>query len=209
MNATPSQGPADVWTLLATALDEIDYGLLVVDSAARLRCLNHAAQVALQDDPTPLRVVAGHLDTDDARESRQLVDAIRNATGRGLRCQLRLARAGKTLALSVVPMPARADQPATALVILAKQHLCEALSIQAFAAAHRLTSSETRVLAALTRGDAPAAIATRRNVAISTVRSQIGSIRAKTGATSIRELLRTVSVLPPLRGVLRAGGSAW
>ncbi|MEO8311967.1 MAG: helix-turn-helix transcriptional regulator, partial [Caldimonas sp.] len=40
-------------------------------------------------------------------------------------------------------------------------------------------------------------------VAISTVRSQIGSMRAKTGAESIRALVRQVAVLPPVKGVLR------
>lgn len=196
-------GPDDVWSLLSTALDEIDYGLLVVDATARLRCLNHAARLALDSDPMPLRVVAGRLEAVDPHDAQQLADAVRNAAGRGLRRQLRVARAGRALAVSVVPMPSADGGAAIALVILAKQQLCEALSIQAFAASHRLTSSETRVLAALTRGDAPAAIATRRNVAISTVRTQIHSIREKTGVASIRELLRTVSVLPPLRGVLR------
>jgi DNA-binding CsgD family transcriptional regulator len=40
---------------------------------------------------------------------------------------------------------------------------------------------------------------------MATVRSQIGSIRAKTGAESIRELVRRVAVLPPMRSALRMG----
>jgi len=39
------------------------------------------------------------------------------------------------------------------------------------------------------------------------VRTQIGSIRAKTGVASIRELVRQVAVLPPLVGALKGGGS--
>ena len=35
------------------------------------------------------------------------------------------------------------------------------------------------------------------------VRSQLSSIRAKTGANSLRELVRQVAVLPPLLGALR------
>ena len=49
----------------------------------------------------------------------------------------------------------------------------------------------------------PNEIASRAGVAVSTVRTQIGSIRSKTGATSIRELVRQVAVLPPLVGALR------
>jgi hypothetical protein len=40
-------------------------------------------------------------------------------------------------------------------------------------------------------------------VAFSTVRTQIGNIRQKTGAPSIRALVQQVAVLPPLMGVLR------
>jgi DNA-binding CsgD family transcriptional regulator len=207
MNHSDTAIPRDVWALLAIALDEIDYGVLVVDGAGRPRCLNHAARLALDSEPTPLRIVDGRLEAEDPVDARPLAVAIRNATEQGLRCQLRVARAGRALALSVVPMPAADGGEPVALIILAKQQLCEALAIQAFAASHRLTSSEARVLAALSRGEAPAAIATRRNVALSTVRTQIHSIREKTGVGSIRELLRTVSVLPPLRGVLRGSPS--
>jgi hypothetical protein len=35
------------------------------------------------------------------------------------------------------------------------------------------------------------------------VRSQIGSVRQKTGSSSIRALVRQVAVLPPVKGVLR------
>jgi DNA-binding CsgD family transcriptional regulator len=61
------------------------------------------------------------------------------------------------------------------------------------------------VLEHLCGGVRPTEIAQRQGVAVSTVRTQIGSIRAKTGATSIRELVRQVAVLPPLVGALRHG----
>ena len=48
-----------------------------------------------------------------------------------------------------------------------------------------------------------AEVAAQLGVGIATVRSQIGSIRQKTGADSIRSLVRQVAVLPPLMGVLR------
>jgi DNA-binding CsgD family transcriptional regulator len=51
----------------------------------------------------------------------------------------------------------------------------------------------------------PTLIAQTQGVAVSTVRTQIGSIRAKTGAASISALVRQVAVLPPLVGALRGG----
>ena len=46
-----------------------------------------------------------------------------------------------------------------------------------------------------------------QGVALSTVRTQINSIRAKTGAASIRALVRQVAVLPPLVSALRGNTS--
>ena len=77
--------------------------------------------------------------------------------------------------------------------------------MQGFARIHHMTPGETRVLTALCRGAPPADIAAEHGVAVCTVRSQIGSIRIKTGAPSIRALVRQVAVLPPLLGVLRHG----
>ena len=54
----------------------------------------------------------------------------------------------------------------------------------------------------------PTQIARQLNVTVSTVRTQIGSIRAKTGAASISDLVRQMAVLPPMLSVLRADAHA-
>jgi DNA-binding CsgD family transcriptional regulator len=75
--------------------------------------------------------------------------------------------------------------------------------VQSFALAHRLTPAETGVLQGLCGGRSPLEIAHAQCVAISTVRTQISSIRAKTGADSIRDLVQQVATLPPLVSALR------
>jgi DNA-binding CsgD family transcriptional regulator len=70
-----------------------------------------------------------------------------------------------------------------------------------------LTSAETAVLQALCAGLDPMEIARHNGVAVCTVRSQIGSVRAKTGAASIRELLCRIAALPPMR-LARSAGTA-
>jgi DNA-binding CsgD family transcriptional regulator len=82
--------------------------------------------------------------------------------------------------------------------------VCEDLSLQCFARSHELTAAETRVLAALGRGVAPAEIAREQGVKISTVRTQISAIRQKTGTSTITALVRLVAGLPPMVGALRA-----
>jgi DNA-binding NarL/FixJ family response regulator len=67
-----------------------------------------------------------------------------------------------------------------------------------FAHEHALTSAEALVLGALCQGRAPRDIAVERETRLSTVRTQIASIKSKTGACSIRELLSRVAMLPPL-----------
>jgi DNA-binding CsgD family transcriptional regulator len=89
------------------------------------------------------------------------------------------------------------------LLLMGKRTVCERLSVQWFARTHALTPTETRVLEALCEGDDPREVAARHAVGMATVRSQIRSIRLKTGAESIRELVRRVAVLPPMRSALR------
>ena len=81
--------------------------------------------------------------------------------------------------------------------------MCQELSAQWFARHHGLTLAETHVLEALCTGARPAEVAATKGVALSTVRSHISSLRAKTGAPSIRDLVRQVAVLPPLVSALK------
>jgi DNA-binding CsgD family transcriptional regulator len=87
--------------------------------------------------------------------------------------------------------------------VLEKRQVCGQLSLQGFARCHGLTSAETSVLQALCNGLDPMEIAQQNGVAVCTIRSQIGSLRAKTGVSSIRELLSRIAALPPLGTALQ------
>ena len=100
-------------------------------------------------------------------------------------------------------MPDSGGHDAATLLLLGKTSVCESLSADSFASCHGLTPAEKTVLTALANGQCPTAIARQHGVAISTVRTQIASIRVKTGATSIRDLVESIARLPPLVGVLR------
>lgn len=192
------------WRWLAAALDEIDYGMLLLDEDALLMHANQAARAEL-DAQHPLQLLGRELRAREPRDVAPLHAALHDARRRGLRRLLSLGSGAHHAGVSVVPLPALgADERGATLVILGKRQVGAELALQGFARSHRLTPGETRVLAALCRGEPPAAIAAVHGVAICTVRSQIGSIRQKTGAPSIRALLRQVAVLPPLMGVLRS-----
>ena len=59
------------------------------------------------------------------------------------------------------------------------------------------------VLEALLAGRRPGDIAQAKGVKLSTVRTQIGQLRLKCGAHSIRELLDRVAALPPMMAVVQ------
>lgn len=88
--------------------------------------------------------------------------------------------------------------PAQAVVVMGKRAVCGELSAEAFARQHGLTPAELRVLKQLCAGHPAAEIAMMRSVALTTVRTQISSVRDKTGSPSIGAPVRSVARLPPL-----------
>jgi DNA-binding CsgD family transcriptional regulator len=185
-------------------LDEIDYGVLLLDSDAQVLHLNHAARCEL-DAQHPLQLLGRQLRTRDSADMTQLHDALQAAAQRGLRRLLMLGQDAHRVAVSVVPLRADGSGGQTATQLsMGKRQMCGGLGVQWFARSHGLTLAETRVLEALSEGLHPNDIATRFGVGISTIRSQIGSIRLKTRSDSIGALVRKVAVLPPLVGALRS-----
>lgn len=183
--------------LLARTLDELDYGILLLDASGAVLHANHRARRMLGADQA-LQLLGEQLRARDPRDVAPLYDALSAAAGRGLRKLLQLGSGPGRLLAALVPV-----DTGVAALMLARDHVCEDLSIECFARSHGLTAAETRVLAALARGERPTVIATACGVKLSTVRTQIGSIRAKTGAESITVLVRRVAALPPMVGVLR------
>ncbi|RYE73370.1 MAG: hypothetical protein EOO80_19190, partial [Oxalobacteraceae bacterium] len=165
---------------------------------------NLAARASL-DDNHPLELVGQHLRARLLTDAVPLAEALEGAEASGRRCLLRLgddrAECGRA---NVVVVPLNRDvNQAAVLLILERRQLCGDLAAQWFALRYQLTPAETEVLKALSNGVKPTEVALRQGVAISTVRSQIQSIRAKSGADSIGELMRQLALLPPLVSSLR------
>jgi DNA-binding CsgD family transcriptional regulator len=189
-----------LWRWLSAALDEIDYGIVLVGAGGAAHHVNEAALAEL-DAQHPLVLLHGELRARRSCDAQQLHAALHDAQDRGLRRLLTLGEGAQQVSVSVVPL----GMPGATLVILGKRQMGADLAVHGFARLHRLTAGEARVLAALCAGSRPSEIAAVHSVALSTVRSQISSIRLKTGAASIRALLAQVAVLPPLMGRLRSG----
>jgi DNA-binding CsgD family transcriptional regulator len=198
-------GAAAHAAMLMRVLDEIDYGMLLVSAHGALR---YANQLALGEvlSSGPLSLASGQIRARHGSDQAALQLALTDAM-RGRRRLITLGHNGSAVSVAVLPLP-RGDEAeqseALALLVFGKRHSCEALTVDFYARAHGLTGAEARVLQALCHGAQPKEIARTQGVAISTVRSHIGSVRQKTRTGSIRELINRVTVLPPITPVLKA-----
>jgi len=205
----PSQGAASPLggACLEAVLDELDYGILVlVDGGCRVANVNHTAEMELDDDH-PLLLSQARLEARLPGDRVPLRNAIDAAFGQGRRRLLTVGQDPRRTSVSIIPLRVAEGSPAAVLVILGKSAVCETLSISGFCNSHGLTLAENRVLTELCAGSSPKEIARQLGVSITTVRTQILSMRSKTGAPSIGALLARVAILPPLRGVLRPAGN--
>lgn len=195
---TAGDGPeiGVTWDLLSRALDEVDYGVAIVRDDGRLLHMNRRAREQLHGDGA-LQACAGRLQARDAGDRSALFSALQDVTVRGLRRMLSLGPAdGRAFAVLV---PA---ERGSAALLTARHEVCGELPVACFARRHGLTSAEARVLTELARGATPTQIARTQGVKLSTVRTQIGSLRDKTGCKSITALVHRVATLPPMLGVL-------
>ena len=193
---------------LLGVLDEMDYGVMLMDAGCRIVHANHLARremalrLAVRCDADTLRAA---LPTQEA----ELASSLR-AAARGQRRMAEFGAAAQALTLAFVP---QMQQPRMAmphggyafgvLVTFGKRHFGDNLALQCYALARKLTHGEHGVLQGLCAGLSAEDIARQNGVCLSTVRSQISHIRAKTGATSVRQLVQRVAALPPMMSALR------
>ena len=216
--------------LLQAVLNQVDYGLAVVDAKTHhLIFANAQAQNALHCDSTQasgLCIKHGYLHARDAQHAELLNTALAKTATR-VRGLLRLGGSGSEQSVAVMPLAGFAvpttagcsrvhgdsdedeyddvnvknttvPQCHIALLVFAKQQMCDTTMVTLFARESGLTSAEGQVLAQVCKGLRPAQIATHQGVQVSTVRTQLRAIRHKTASDSMRDLVRKVSTLPPL-----------
>jgi DNA-binding CsgD family transcriptional regulator len=189
-------------------MDEIDYGMVIVDPGRLVVHANHRARAELHRGGV-LFIENDRLVVRQRADAAVLDDALAAAAHRGLRRLIDIGDIGDIahrLTLAIVPLPASdAQEPPSILMLMGRSRLYEDLSVQSFARANGLTPAENRVLGALCAGEVPIAIARSHGVTLATVRTQVGSIRAKTGARSVKELIGLVAALPPMVSALKSG----
>ena len=182
--------------LVAQMIDEVDYPMLLATPSQLL----HANRAALQE-MRPGGALA-LLDAEryaHASALGNLRHAVSLALAAGLRQWVSVALGDDAADVSVVPLSDRGHGlPQAAVLTFPRAELCPEISLTRFARAHGLTPAETAVLRALCTGLVPDEIARRHGVKLSTVRTQLSVIRAKTQAPHLRAMVERMARLPPI-----------
>lgn len=197
-NAQPSLSRAH----LLRALDEVDYGMLVIDAQGTILHANHLARHELASGH--MLIAYGNSLLGSGAEFTGQMQVAMEAAFRGQRRLVLLNKGERELSLTFTPLshPLEADSP-TVLVMLSRQSACDNLAVRMFARTIGLSPSEEAVLLGLCRGLEIPEIASEHGVASSTIRSQIKTLREKAGSPSIRRLLQRINSLPPVVPALR------
>lgn len=197
---------------LESMFDEIDYGLAVLGCDASIVLMNQLARDELEREKW-VRQSGQRLTGCDAVSASRIDQALR-AVQRDRRSLISLEAQDGCLALSFVPLPAvshpavlRLKGPA-ALVTFGKRSASNPLTLRMFGESCGLSGAEHELLPFVSRGMSAEAMAEQQHVAVSTVRSQLVSIRAKTGAASVCELMARLTTLPPARPASKPGASS-
>lgn len=187
---------------LSALIDEVDSGLLVCDWRGRVLVANHAARLELSA-AGPLSMVDRLLRADARVANESFGAALRSAVFKGRRQLLSLEHSGRRLLVSVAPLTTTEAPGEYALVLFGRRRVCHEVALEMLSGLYELTRSERRVFGGLLGGATASALARSYGVALSTVRTQIASVRAKLGVSRIDGLTRLAAEMPPLTTALR------
>jgi DNA-binding CsgD family transcriptional regulator len=183
-------------TLLESGLDQLDAGVVLLDSSGRVTFANRPAQTwlrpAIHNDAPPVASLLKQLQQLDRRARL------------GEYCGKRLLTANGVIYAFAAPNNRFAhdanERPAQGSVLwlldTSRGVNTAQGSLRIAASLFSLTPSEVKVLEMLMEGCAPKEIAQRQEVGLSTVRTQISSVLHKTCTRRQQDLLRLMAAFP-------------
>lgn len=198
----PSAAAASLHQRLRMALlDEIALGLIVCDRHGQLQFANPAADQELASERV-LRRLGQSLRCAGPAASA-LDAALRKAATKGLRQLLTLVNGADSLMVAVLPLAMDNGPEPLVMLVLGRRGACSALGLEMLASVYGLTYAERRVLCGLVDDVSPRDIADAGGVSLSTVRTQIASIRTKFGVRNIEGVLIRAAEVPVVPSALR------
>lgn len=192
-----AEATAGLGLTLALLVDELAHGVLVVTIDSRLVHANQAARNELAR--RRVLVCRNDLLQASSPESERILQEALARAAEGKRSLVELAApAGPGLAIAALPLKSPAGARPRAALFFARAAICDSLMLCFYARANGLTATEEQVLGILCQGFSAPQVAAQLKVAVSTVRSHVRSLCAKTRSSGVRELVSRVAVLPPV-----------
>jgi len=196
------EGETTLGSGLALVMDELAHGVIVTTLEGRMLHANQAARHELARRRV-LGTQQAMLQAFTPDGSKLLQEALAKVAD-GKRSLIELtAQDGPGLALAVLPL--KTDIPGgtpKAALLFARASVCDSLMLCFFARSHGLTATEEQVLGILCQGFSAPEVAVQLKVAVSTIRSHVRSLCAKTRSSGVRELVSRIAVLPPVAPAL-------
>jgi DNA-binding CsgD family transcriptional regulator/PAS domain-containing protein len=193
--AARSHGSA---AMTSAALDVLPHAVIIVASDMRVRYMNSAA-MSLLGNSTEIRIRADRLVVSSAQIAPQLAQAVRKACTLGQTSDpvpiYAVDSDGRpTLEIRIAPLQAQLSsefdpQTQPLAIVLPKQRFAHIARSHADQRPFSLSRAEMDVATALASGSTPSEYADRAGIRISTVRSQIKAILAKTGLRRIADIV--------------------
>lgn len=183
--------------LLERALDMLDHALVIVDEAGLVQYRNRLANALLKSAASPLTVAAGMLGARGRELQAELHEAIRLACLQRSSSALAASRGVQApVRLLVAPMEGAGGREAAVWIL-------EPLSPRLphpriLGVLFGLSRAEARLALRLLAGLTPQECAREAGVGVATVRSQLHSMFAKTGARRQAELVALLARVPVL-----------
>lgn len=182
-----------------TALDLVDFGLLLYGSSKTPNYINQLAKRILTDNDG-LSISGNQLVIRDQKAGKQFNDMIEVLQRDNLPIEARsggLVRAKRTsfkrnYSLMLVPMTAKQDvtgRNSTLAVLIFDPNIKHTTAIKLFATSYRFTKAESALALELAQGTSIDDYASERNIRISTARTQLRALFAKTETTRQGELV--------------------
>lgn len=195
--ASPDSRSSDL-DMLTLLFDTLAHGVVVVGARGQIIHVNQAARTELNRHRV-LGKVGGEIHAVTPADGKTLQDALSKAAA-GMRSLVGVSGGDMRLMLAVVPLKrdTAGVRESRIALIFSRAEVSESGMFGFFARRFGLTQTEEQVLAILCRGLRAPEIAVQMKVAVSTVRSHVRSLCAKTDSSGVRELVNRVAVLPPV-----------
>jgi len=198
--------PAPTAEVLAQVADALAWPLFLMRADGFLLHANLAGRDVLRKARVLHLSPENRVEAVAVRRRPALMEALQAAASGPQRVVLQVAtgKSGFAATVTLLPSPPAGSGP---LLLALTPGDMPGSDTDEFSALHGLTAAETRVMRRLALGESSSRAAHALGVKPATVRTQVVSIRRKTGHASVAELLQALAAMPPLRSPPAPGGA--